>query len=335
MLRNLFGKKTSRDERVVHVGAFGKHPGWNDHIDDLGLDTERLIGAKRVVYVEGVGANIDSGAWDKLAEDQRLEGFAHIFLWRVGGDVLLGRLWSSRDGKGRQKYPMVVVLHSRGLPVRWALDVGLPALERVQQRCVETESAAQVREIMDGARAELRESATTVGAGAPELIIQKKVLGRLAGHPAMTAGPDGVARILYQIEREMGAYVPGTGGKSRTLDLRPQQIRVPACGSNAGDTALMWLQFMYTRLDSSAPVFVLVPLERAWADALVGPIQGSQMFCMRATPKAVPLTSEIPYTLDEGFRAGVQREIAASEEAPEVKLGPASATASKRFGVDL
>ena len=23
---------------TAHVGAFGKHPGWNDHLDDSGLE---------------------------------------------------------------------------------------------------------------------------------------------------------------------------------------------------------------------------------------------------------------------------------------------------------
>lgn len=338
MLRNLFGRKSSSSEREIHVGAFGKHPGWNDHIDDIGLETERLVGVKRVLYVEGIGANIDSGAWDKLDESKRLEGFAHVFAWRTGaggggaGDVVVGRLWSSRDGKGRAKYPMVVAAHCRGVPVRWAIETVLPQLERAQGLCTATESAAEVVGIIDGVRRELRAAMEGVDKGGPELVSPRRVVGRIANDPGMAAGREGVARVLYQIEREMGAYLAGgAGGKSRLLDMRPQQIRVPACAASATEALLQWMQFMYLRLDGAAPVMVIAPdvgaaaveassgeARGGWVDVLVGPVQGSQMFCLRASLKAAPLTSEIPYSLDDGFRVWVEKVIETAEGEVEV-----------------
>src|SRR5262249_6263883 len=47
----------------VHVAAFGKHPGWDDHVE-LGLDTTRLAEVRQWLYVEGIAGNVDSGAWD-------------------------------------------------------------------------------------------------------------------------------------------------------------------------------------------------------------------------------------------------------------------------------
>src|SRR5262245_42074127 len=113
----------------VFVGAYGKHPGWNDHIDDMGLETDLLVTVKRVLYLEGIGAAVDSGQWDKLADDQRAEGFDHVLVGRGGGDVVLCRLWSSSDGKGRTKYPMVLTAHCRGTGVKWALHEVLPRIE--------------------------------------------------------------------------------------------------------------------------------------------------------------------------------------------------------------
>src|SRR5947208_3276593 len=57
---------SSKPEPALYLAAFGKHPGWNDHLDDLGLDTDALINAKRLLYIQGISQNIDSGAWDKL-----------------------------------------------------------------------------------------------------------------------------------------------------------------------------------------------------------------------------------------------------------------------------
>src|SRR5205085_2200920 len=84
---------------ALHLAAFGKHPGWNDHLDDLGLDTAPLVNAKRLLYIQGISQNIDSGAWDKLEDTApvsdgtpllapiaRLDLFRHDFLWYMPGD---------------------------------------------------------------------------------------------------------------------------------------------------------------------------------------------------------------------------------------------------------
>ena len=67
----------------IWLGAFGKHPGWDDHIDDIGLETESLLLAKQILYVEGIGGQIDSGEWERLEEAQRLREFKHVFLWKL------------------------------------------------------------------------------------------------------------------------------------------------------------------------------------------------------------------------------------------------------------
>jgi hypothetical protein len=41
------GKSAAAKVASGHLGAFGKHPGWNDHLDDQGLDTNELINLKR------------------------------------------------------------------------------------------------------------------------------------------------------------------------------------------------------------------------------------------------------------------------------------------------
>jgi len=38
----------------VALAAFGKHPGWDDHVEDLGLETESLNLAKTVLYIDGI-----------------------------------------------------------------------------------------------------------------------------------------------------------------------------------------------------------------------------------------------------------------------------------------
>ena len=76
----------------VALAAFGKHPGWDDHVEDLGLETESLNIAKTVLYINGIGGQIDSGEWDKLDAAQQLPAFNHLFLWLRGSQFLIGRM---------------------------------------------------------------------------------------------------------------------------------------------------------------------------------------------------------------------------------------------------
>src|SRR5438874_1572363 len=107
-----------KDSVKVHVAAFGKHPGWDDHIEEIGLDSAQLVNAKRVLYTECIGGNIDSGVWEKLDSDKQIP-FKHTFYWRTGepgAGLLVGKMWASRDGKGRTKYPMIVCAQVEGVP---------------------------------------------------------------------------------------------------------------------------------------------------------------------------------------------------------------------------
>ena len=117
---------------MINLAAFGKHPGWDDHIPGIGLETEGLANLKQLLYVTGIGGQIDSGGWEKLEAGKRLEGFDHTFLWQRQGQLLLGRLWSSTDRKGRAKYPMVICVESQGISPGRLVTSGKMAAVRSQ-----------------------------------------------------------------------------------------------------------------------------------------------------------------------------------------------------------
>ena len=71
-------RATPGTTKQVFLGAFGKHPGWDDHVEDLGLETGSLVEAKKLFYVQGIGGEIDAGAWEKLDDSQRLPAFKHL-----------------------------------------------------------------------------------------------------------------------------------------------------------------------------------------------------------------------------------------------------------------
>jgi len=282
----------------VFVAAFGKHPGWDDHIDDIGLDTDVLIAIKRLLYIEGIGGNTDAGSWDKLEPAQRIDEFGHVFLWLIKGDIVVGRLWSSRDGKGRARYPMVVCIHCSGLPLPWVLSTIAPRLERIEAACTTTTLASEVHRIIETAQGEARQLArqcepTSAPATAPPP-------AKGAQLPEMGPDREGLHRVLYHIDREVGQ---GPAGAERRQTVRPAALRVPASWAASQQVGLAWVRFLLARFGAETPILALTPLKHPWIDVVIGEPTSVQMFCLRAALGAIPLTNTIPYSMDSEFVA--------------------------------
>jgi formylglycine-generating enzyme required for sulfatase activity len=297
-------RRFSPGGRYIGLAAFGKHPGWDDHVEDLGLETESLIIAKTLFYVNGIGGQIDSGAWEKLDASQQLAAFKHVFLWQRSGQFLVARLWSSSDGKGRKRYPMVVCIHFIGVTLGWALKQALPALAELEDALVGTNSAEEVRALLNRKRAALREtlpSAQIQGEYAPVAPDALQNILQNGGE----ANREGFLRVLYQGKSQFSAFAPGKfNARAQVAGSRAQQIRVPASGANPEQTLLFWTRFLLTQVDASVPLLLTLPLEANWLDATAGEPESHEFFCLRASPKAVPLVSEVPYSFDTAFREG-------------------------------
>lgn len=290
----------------VHLAAFGKHPGWNDHIDDLGLETDRLIAVKRLLYVQGMTANIDAGAWEKLEPDQRLDDFDHLFLWHHADSLVSGRLWSSVDGKGRDKYPMFVCAQTAGIAPAWTAACVLGFLEKCQQRCRAASTADAVVAALDADRAALRQLALEAPASSSaDYTLAPQTLARFADQPDFAPDAQGFHRILYQINQALASYRPADPrNPARRSDApRTEHLRVPRAGGSPAESAWLWLRLFHSQLLPAAPLLVLASLREPFLDIIVGDPAPSHLFCVRATPKSVPLASDIPYTLDAAFLA--------------------------------
>ncbi len=284
----------------IFIAAFGKHPGWDDHIDDIGLETDVLVTVKRILYIQGIGSNIDSGSWDKLEEDQRLEKFGHVFVWCMNRDVVVGRLWSSQDGKGRSSYPMVVCVQCSKLPIRWVLTNILPRLEGIEQACTGTTSADEVRRIIEEARNQIRELAQGCEPARKIKLEFSNVLSKLAELPEMGPNRQGLHRILYHIDREI---VQSDSGTSKSVELRPALLRLPGSAPAVQENVLLWISFLLAKFGLNSHILVIMPLWDSWIDIVIGEPTDLHFFCLRASLNVVPLTSSIPYSMDSEFVA--------------------------------
>ena len=302
----------------VHVAAFGKHPGWDDHIEDLGIETSLLVAIKRMLYTQGVGGNVDSGGWEKLGEQDRLDGFHHAFLWHTVHGLILGRMWSSSDGKGRTRYPMVACAQVNGLSLDWAFDRVLPLLENIEARCIKTPSAVTVRAVIRDAEQMLSHAVQGAEPAREALAPSPRALAEVADRPEMGPGRQGIHRILYTIEREMAAYRLDAADASLTATalLRASHVRVPWCAGTLQAAVRLWLSFLLDTLDPAAPLLFLLPVGQPWLDIIVGEAGAQHLFCVRASLQGVPLATEIPYNFDDAFRARCENEINESRGGP-------------------
>lgn len=283
----------------VHIAAFGKHPGWDDHIDDIGLETDILIAVKRMLYVHGVGGNVDSGSWDALQENQPVEEFKHNFVWYLDGNLIAGRMWSSQDGKGRTSYPMVVCVQCCQLPLEWVLKNVLPLLERVEETCAATTSAADIRLIIENAQKELRQL-TQQCEPLPILpSVCTDVIAKLTEYPEM-GGPNhqGLLRILYHIEREATRDHLDT---SKDKAFRSTLLRVPISPPPVMESTPLWFNFLLKKFGMNTSVLMLMPLDKQWMDIIIGEPTQLQLYCLRASLGVIPFTSSIPYSMSPEF----------------------------------
>ncbi len=93
-----------KGETGVYLAAFGKHPGWSDHMG-LALENRSIALARSGLYDGAIGGNIDTGVWSRELVQESLD---LLFVWHRFGRVLVGSIQPSRDSKGRDLYPFVL-----------------------------------------------------------------------------------------------------------------------------------------------------------------------------------------------------------------------------------
>jgi len=278
------------------LGVFGKHPGWNDHILGIGAETEGLAWLKQVLYVDGIGAQIDAGAWEKLPNEKRAEGFDHTFLWFRGGLLFLGILWSSRDGKGRAKYPMVVCLETQGVSPGFLLDHGLPALLALKDGCLAATSAEAVtllcQEMQESFRQQLSQFAAQWNRNLP--LEERRAFLNSTEFGAQRLG---LSRVLH----ELGS-TPGLLKANRVAGPNPGKqtgrvVRVPLASASATEALWRWAEFLRASLHESFDLALVARRDASWLDVVAGEPCGPEFFFLQASLDAMPRASDVPYHL--------------------------------------
>jgi hypothetical protein len=310
------------------LGAFGKHPGWDDHILGIGVETEMLAQVKQALYVAGIGGQIDSGAWEKLEPEKRLIGYDHTFLWLRPGHLILGQLWSSTDGKGRAKYPMVLCIDGEAIAPGFMLTHILPGLERLREACKATASADQVTKDCRAAQEQLRAILSSADPRLAEAPLSAEARRRFLERREL--GPDrlGFLRVLHELGTAFSPSANGRGVGAAKADSHSRHLRLPLAADSQTEALLLWSAFFRCAIPDAVPLLLIIRAGVNSMDVIIGEPASDDFFCLQASNKAMPLATEIPYELPPDLRPRYQALEAEflSVAAPVAAVVPASDT---------
>jgi hypothetical protein len=226
---------------AVSLAVFGKHPGWDDHMEPIGVTTPSMRQFHQWLYLDGIRSQLDCGAWDALVEAARVPRWNHemLLLGRTG--MILVNCWASSDGKGRKAYPMVAALHVPTASLPESLDPLYRVLAQVRERCETSETREAVREAVREGEQAVEGAKRELGPLGPNGPSRSERLAFLDGE-AMGASREGFYRLLHSLAAELGPFAPETKGK-RTAGAAYRIFRLPFDLSASSKCRLMWRLF--------------------------------------------------------------------------------------------
>ena len=296
----------------LHLAVFGKHPCWNDHMEDLGLTTPSLIQFKRRLYYEGISGRLDCGAWRDLAPESRIETFDHQLLSTGQTGVIFAVLWHSADGGGRAAYPMVAAAHF--LTSRLPAKAGpvFEALEQVADDCrhaQDREAVAQAQthgldRLIQAARALVPLSAQTWNREERETFLN---------HASFGEGGDGFARLFYAFTEYQNLH----GSTKNTFCYRVTD------GGAEAEALTIWQTLMRAQMDTSHSLLAVRCRQQTWVDLLAGEFPSEEFFRLKAKAQEIPLVTDIPYQVPDELKEQTRMVLESFLESPELipKLG--------------
>jgi hypothetical protein len=262
-----------RLHQLAQLAGFGKHPAWNDHIDDLGLTTETLVITKRILYSEGIASQLASGAWNRLEETGHAMEFDHRFVWSREAQSVIGGIWASRDGKGRAHFPMMVCLHigERGCQ---AIPRFVPLVEDLSVRCHLAKDQQKFRDVFAETQLRLDSNAfSSVRSETRQFDISR------SREEAILNGMIALSRGIRK-HRKLGA-------RERA---RSAHFRLPAISSRPKESLEFWVGYLETRLDFRLPCLTIASAGPGPIDVIAGEPEACNFFCLRAAEAALPMT---------------------------------------------
>lgn len=291
----------------LHLALFGKHPCWNDHIEDIGLATPSLVEFKRRVYYEGISGRLDCGAWRNLPTSHRIESFDHELLWTGPTGVIFAILWHSSDGGGRAAYPMVAAAHF--LTARLPASIGpvFDALQQVAEDCRNAQDRAAVADAQARGVERLilaARSLVPMSAQSWERTCREDFIN----HPGFGEGGEGFARLFYALTEYQNLHP----ASRNTFCYRLTD------GGAATESLNLWQTLLRSQLDPTDCLLLARCRSAPWVDAMAGDFPAEEFFRLKAGQAEIPLVSDIPYQVPDELKEQTRMVLESFLDSPEL-----------------
>ena len=277
------------------IGVFGKHPGWGDHIEKLGTWSAEIEVIRQSLYVNGIQKALPT--WMSLADEDRVNGFDHRFAWRLRDVSVIGRIWSSRDARDRQHYPLIGMI---------AVDSARPALvarvlegplDRLEAGLRDTETSDGVKAVVDDAQADAARiwkssgRQATEGDGASPF---NAVISRIDDELAWR-------RIRHEAQVKLEGF-GRRGGSTSTMippkNMRPQHLRLPRLARDDTEELVLWSEFWEAICAHGVHFAVFARASSEVTDTIVGDAIDADFAFLQKSESALPDAAMIEYELD-------------------------------------
>ncbi len=276
----------------LNLAVFGKHPAWDDHMEDLGLVSPSLRDFKRRLYLEGVGGRLDVGAWMEMKPENRMEAFDHEMIWSGATGVIFAVLWHSSDGRGRNVYPMVAAAHflTNKLPAKVAPIFGV--LQKVADLCRRSRTRDGIYQAQAEGVERLGQAARSlvpISAGAWDAAERAAFVDA----PRFGTGREGLVRVFYALRSAAGEDERGL----------PKGISLRIAADREGpEDLLAWQVLLRAQCGPEVPLLTMRHRQKEWLDAMAGEFDPAEFVRLKADSGEIPLTSSIPYDVSEEIR---------------------------------
>ncbi len=291
----------------LSIFAFGKHPGWDDHIEGLGIVNDTLALCQSILYVKGIRGAIDSGIWEKTEPVKVIPDFEHLVLWQGRRSFLAARMWPSKDGKGRAKYPMLVGIHGGGVSLLQAFPMVAPVLEVLERECRAAKTSGEVIEVLELGRAQLRERIGTLAGSEVVPPLSGEDFQELFNNPSFSEPTTAWERLIYTCRNEFQDYTLGQFSTRRAEQSgQGRHIRLPLLNPSPVTGILNWLRFFRAEIDPMVPIFLSAHLSRNWCDVLIGEPDEQDFSFFKLNLEGIPMASDVPYNLPDNLKTEVK-----------------------------
>jgi hypothetical protein len=252
----------------IHLAAFGKHPAWDDHIDDVGLNTESLVLTKKLLYSQGIAAQLASGAWDQIEKSGNAIAFDHRFCWSRENQAIAGAVWASADRKGRTRFPIIICGHV-GVNGPRAIDLLLTPIEQLGAQSSSMKTPDEFRDSLNRVHSELLRTVSHLSDKKPGFALKESEQNSIL--PSLVAISAGIR-------------------SRRRRDATGSQFRIASTLSRPRDTLCFWVAYLAAQELLSAPCLAIAANGRKWIDLIIGEPVHNEFFCLRANEAALPPT---------------------------------------------